>query len=116
HYLDQLARQAGHQLDITKLEPKEWLAASIAAHKTEYVPMERAISGLMQGAERNVTEAEMPDMAEALGKLNEMITAAREAGASEKDIQDILSEIPRGIRDDVEAETEKPVRSGLRHT
>jgi cell filamentation protein len=38
-YLDALARQAGHTLDLTKLSPSGWLAASRAAHTGDYRQM-----------------------------------------------------------------------------
>ncbi len=38
-YLAQLAAQAGHPLDLARLDPRGWLAASRAAHGGEYAPM-----------------------------------------------------------------------------
>ncbi|TCS13670.1 Fic family protein [Caulobacter sp. BK020] len=35
-YLDALARQAGHPLELVRLSPTGWLAASRAAHKGDY--------------------------------------------------------------------------------
>jgi cell filamentation protein len=38
-YLEQLAEQAGHPLDLTRLDRQRWIAASRAAHTGEYGPM-----------------------------------------------------------------------------
>ncbi len=38
-YLAQLAAQAGHPLDLTRLDPESWIAASRAAHGADYAPM-----------------------------------------------------------------------------
>lgn len=38
-YLEQLAAQAGHTLDLKRLEKENWVAASIAAHRGDYEPM-----------------------------------------------------------------------------
>ncbi len=38
-YLDQLAELAGHPLDLTRLDPKRWLAASKASHGGDYAPL-----------------------------------------------------------------------------
>lgn len=35
-YLEQLATQAGHSLDLTQFEPRRWLAASRASHAGDY--------------------------------------------------------------------------------
>jgi cell filamentation protein len=35
-YLEQLAQQAGHPIDLRRIRPKHWLAASKAAHKADY--------------------------------------------------------------------------------
>jgi cell filamentation protein len=43
HYLRQLAQRAGHSLDLRKLDPQKWLAASKAANRAEYVLMEAAL-------------------------------------------------------------------------
>ncbi len=39
HYLEQLAGQAGHLLDLARLEPAAWIEASRQAHKGNYRPM-----------------------------------------------------------------------------
>jgi cell filamentation protein len=38
-YLAQLAAQAGHPLDLTRLDPQGWIAASHATHDGDYAPM-----------------------------------------------------------------------------
>lgn len=45
-YLKQLASRAGHEINLTRLDPKEWIAASKAANRTEY--------GLMAAALRKI--------------------------------------------------------------
>jgi len=48
YYLEQLAEQAGHKLDLSQLDPDLWIAASRAAHSGDYAPMgdeiERALT------------------------------------------------------------------------
>jgi cell filamentation protein len=39
YYLQQLALQAGHPIDLGVLDPERWLAASKAAHMGNYTPM-----------------------------------------------------------------------------
>jgi cell filamentation protein len=39
YYLEQLAEQAGHKLDLRQLDPDRWIAASRAAHNGDYTPM-----------------------------------------------------------------------------
>jgi cell filamentation protein len=43
-YLAQLAERAGHKLDLTRLDPARWLAASRAAHGGDYTPMSAEIA------------------------------------------------------------------------
>jgi cell filamentation protein len=42
-YLKQLAEQAGHPIDLTRVEPERWIAASRAAHVGDYAPMSAEI-------------------------------------------------------------------------
>ena len=39
YYLEQLAEQAGHSIDLTRIEPKRWLEASKTAHSGDYTSM-----------------------------------------------------------------------------
>lgn len=43
-YLKLLGQQAGHRIDLTKLDPKGWIEASKQAHVANYAPMGRAIA------------------------------------------------------------------------
>jgi cell filamentation protein, protein adenylyltransferase len=43
-YLEQLAEQAGHPLDLTKLAPKRWIEASQHSHAGDYAAMAWEIS------------------------------------------------------------------------
>jgi cell filamentation protein len=36
YYLEQLAEQAGHPIDLGRLDPRRWIAASRAAHTADY--------------------------------------------------------------------------------
>jgi len=38
-YLEQLAAQAGHPIDLARIEPERWLEASRASHGGDYEPM-----------------------------------------------------------------------------
>lgn len=54
-YLEQLARQAGHRLDLTKLDRDRWMAASREAHAADYEKMGRCIAaaiGVARSRER----------------------------------------------------------------
>ena len=42
-YLAQLAEQAGHKLDLARMDPQGWIAASRAAHGGDYAPMSAEI-------------------------------------------------------------------------
>jgi cell filamentation protein len=42
-YLEQLAAQAGHQLDFRRVDPVMWIEASKASHATDYALMAEAI-------------------------------------------------------------------------
>jgi cell filamentation protein len=36
HYLEQLAEQAGHPIDLSQIDPDRWIEASQAAHGANY--------------------------------------------------------------------------------
>lgn len=38
-YLDQLAAQAAHPIDLTRIDARRWLEASRASHGGDYAPM-----------------------------------------------------------------------------
>ena len=42
-YLEQLAGQAGHAIDLTRITPKRWITASRNAHAGDYNPMSAEI-------------------------------------------------------------------------
>jgi len=48
-YLKQLAEQAGHPLDLTRLDPRRWIEASRSAHNGEYGPMAAEIEQAIEG-------------------------------------------------------------------
>jgi len=43
-YLKQLAEQAGHPIDLKKLDAEKWNAASRSAHAGDYRPIQEMIS------------------------------------------------------------------------
>ena len=47
-YLKQLAKRAGHDIDLTRLHGKQWIAASRAAQQTNYDPMRQAIAAALK--------------------------------------------------------------------
>ncbi|MBP6013770.1 MAG: Fic family protein [Alphaproteobacteria bacterium] len=47
-YLKQLAQRAGHDIDLTRLQGKRWIAASRAAQLTNYEPMRQAIAAALK--------------------------------------------------------------------
>ena len=46
-YLEQLALQAGHEVDLTKLNRKDWIEGSIRAQLTDFEPLGRCIRAAM---------------------------------------------------------------------
>jgi cell filamentation protein len=51
-YLKQLTKRAGHNIDLTRLQPKQWLDASRAAQLTNYEPMRQAIENALVHGKR----------------------------------------------------------------
>jgi len=51
-YLKQLAAQAGHHLDLTRIDPTSWLEASKASHATDYTVMADVIRRAIVGPSR----------------------------------------------------------------
>lgn len=54
-YLEQLAQQAGHAIDLTRIDKSLWIAASREAHVGRYEAMSRCIAaaiGVRQGSQR----------------------------------------------------------------
>jgi len=49
-YLKQLSQQAGHDLDLTRLSGRDWLAASISSHSADYGLMTAAIAEALEPA------------------------------------------------------------------
>jgi cell filamentation protein len=47
-YLEQLAEQAGHKIDLTRLDPRRWIAASRAAHMADYGQMAAEIKSCLE--------------------------------------------------------------------
>jgi cell filamentation protein len=44
-FLEALAEHAGHEIDLTRIDPKAWSAASIKGYHTQdYGPMQRVIA------------------------------------------------------------------------
>ncbi len=43
-YLKQLAEQAGHRLDLTRIEGLDWIAASVASHAGDYSEIAKAVN------------------------------------------------------------------------
>ena len=57
NYLQQLGHQAGHQVDLTRIERDAWMSASIRAHQGDYQPMSECIRGAIgQAKERDSFE------------------------------------------------------------
>ncbi len=52
-YLKQLARRAGHDVDLTKLKRDIWQEASRTAHQADYSLMAKAIAGAMIAPKKN---------------------------------------------------------------
>jgi len=48
-YLEQLAERTGHPIDLARLEPRGWLAASRASHAGDYEPMAAEIARALTG-------------------------------------------------------------------
>lgn len=62
-YLLQLSTEAGHRIDLTRLEREAWMAASAQAHHGEYEPMTACIRGaISQFQERAEDDAQAARM------------------------------------------------------
>jgi len=49
-FLEMLAEQAGYEIDLARIDPKAWNAASIKGYHTQdYGPMQKAIAGALVG-------------------------------------------------------------------
>lgn len=48
-YLKQLAGEAGHLIDLTRIEKRSWMSASRAAHQGDYTPMSECILKAIAG-------------------------------------------------------------------
>lgn len=59
-YLQQLARRAGHKLDLRRIERDPWIEASRRAEDADYVPMSQCIRGAL-GSERSRTREQEND-------------------------------------------------------
>ncbi len=44
-YLKLLSENAGHDIDLTKIDPKQWMQASIRSHHADYTLMQDCIFG-----------------------------------------------------------------------
>jgi cell filamentation protein len=52
YYLEQLAAQADHPIDLSGVDPRRWIAASRAAHQGDYKPLGEEIArAAWQGAD-----------------------------------------------------------------
>ena len=50
-FLEILAERAGHAIDLARIDPQAWNAASIAGfHKQDYRPMRAVIAGALEAA------------------------------------------------------------------
>lgn len=49
HYLEQLAEQAGHPLDLACLDPARWMEASRQSHAGDYTPLAEEIARACDG-------------------------------------------------------------------
>ncbi len=54
-YLEQLAEQAGHPLDLSEIDPARWAEASRTAHRGDYGAMAEEIGRAIPGADHEAT-------------------------------------------------------------
>ena len=47
-YLQQLSGQAGHRLDLTRINPQGWIEGSVAAHRGDYARLARVIAQALE--------------------------------------------------------------------
>lgn len=71
-YLRRLARQAGHDLDLSKLDRHRWIAASIAAQDRNYDPMAKEISFAIAHDRSRTRETGEKDSREAFRKSRQV--------------------------------------------
>ncbi|WP_208348993.1 Fic/DOC family protein [Pseudaestuariivita rosea] len=58
-YLKQLAEKAGHPIDLTQIDTKDWIAASIRSNDADYGLMQDCIRGALSDQSRE-TDAAVP--------------------------------------------------------
>ena len=51
-FLKSLARQAGHEIDLSRIDGDSWMAASIKGHRGDMKPMEAIIGSAMEEREK----------------------------------------------------------------
>lgn len=56
-YFEQLAAQAGHAVDLTRIEQKAWMSASRQAHLGDYDPLRACIENMLIGRKRSQTRS-----------------------------------------------------------
>jgi cell filamentation protein len=47
-YLKQLAQEAGHTLDLTRISGPDWIAGSVSSHAADYRAMAAIIAGALK--------------------------------------------------------------------
>lgn len=47
-YLKQLAQEAGHALDLTRIRGPDWIAASVASQAADHRPLATAIAAALK--------------------------------------------------------------------
>lgn len=62
-YLRDLANQADHKIDLTRLERGSWIAASIEAHQSNYEPMRDCIRGAIVPRNQELRIEQQADLA-----------------------------------------------------
>jgi cell filamentation protein len=60
-YLQQLAGQAGHRLDLTRIDPRGWIEGSIAAHRGDYDRLGKVVEQALDGSQEKDRGGKAPD-------------------------------------------------------
>lgn len=84
-YLKQLTERAGHAIELDRLHSREWIEASIRAHKSEYVSMAHAIrQALVDREPEKASGTELPGATERLEAVRELLAKSRSKGREDR--------------------------------
>lgn len=85
-YLKQLTERAGHKIALDRLQPKQWLDASIRAHNSDYASMAKAIRSALVDREHEKTRStDLPDAVERLEAVRNVLAKPRSKSREDRE-------------------------------